>query len=76
MKKNVFSGLSDREMEVLRLFKTGLTNQEIADNLGLTLHTIKKFHMTNIYKKLGFERHGHKSRELMAFLCKCEAGSL
>jgi LuxR family maltose regulon positive regulatory protein len=44
--------LSERELEVLQLIAEGLTNQEIADRLYLSLHTIK-IHARNIYAKLG-----------------------
>ncbi|MCB0081536.1 MAG: response regulator transcription factor [Caldilineaceae bacterium] len=43
--------LSHRELEVLRLIAEGLTNQEIADKLYLSLHTVK-IHARNIYSKL------------------------
>ena len=44
--------LSERELEVLRLVAAGLSNQEIADQLFLTVGTIKR-HLYNIYSKLG-----------------------
>ena len=44
--------LSERELEVLHLITEGLTNQEIATRLFLTLNTIKT-HTRNIYSKLG-----------------------
>lgn len=44
--------LSERELEVLRLIAEGLTNQETANRLYLSLHTVKA-HAHNIYSKLG-----------------------
>jgi LuxR family maltose regulon positive regulatory protein len=44
--------LSARELEVLPLIAKGLTNQEIAARLYLSLHTVKA-HARNIYAKLG-----------------------
>jgi len=44
--------LSARELEVLDLIAAGLTNQEIAARLYLSLHTVKS-HARNIYAKLG-----------------------
>ncbi|HEY1039119.1 MAG TPA: LuxR C-terminal-related transcriptional regulator [Bacteroidia bacterium] len=48
-------GLSNREMEVLQLMSTGLSNQEIADKLFLSLPTIKT-HTGNIFIKLDVKR--------------------
>ena len=42
----------DREREILQLIADGLTNQEIATRLYLSLHTVKA-HARNIYGKLG-----------------------
>ena len=44
--------LSERELEVLGLVAEGLTNQEIARRLHISLSTVKG-HTTNIYGKLG-----------------------
>jgi LuxR family maltose regulon positive regulatory protein len=44
--------LSQRELEVLGLVATGLKNQEIADQLVISVATVKR-HLTNIYGKLG-----------------------
>jgi len=43
--------LSERELEVLRLFAEGLSNQEIAEKLIISLGTVKA-HSSNIYRKL------------------------
>ncbi len=43
--------LTPREMEVLQLVATGASNQEIADQLFITVRTVKK-HITNILGKL------------------------
>lgn len=46
--------LTEREREVLTLMVDGLSNQEIADRLFLSLGTVK-FHAGNIYSKLGVD---------------------
>lgn len=47
----IIEPLSGRELEVLRLIAEGLSNEEIAQRLVLSLHTIK-WHTSNIYSKL------------------------
>jgi LuxR family maltose regulon positive regulatory protein len=44
--------LSERELEVLQLISRGDSNQEIADQLVITLDTVKR-HVTHIFEKLG-----------------------
>jgi LuxR family maltose regulon positive regulatory protein len=44
--------LSERELEVLQLIAEGLSNQEVAQRLFITLGTVK-WHTSNIYGKLG-----------------------
>jgi DNA-binding NarL/FixJ family response regulator len=44
--------LTDREVEVLRLVSTGLTNRAIAGRLSLSEKTVAR-HLSNIFGKLG-----------------------
>jgi two-component system, NarL family, nitrate/nitrite response regulator NarL len=44
--------LSKRELEVVRCVGQGLTNQEIADRMGLSRHTIKNY-LFRVFDKLG-----------------------
>ena len=45
-------GLTPRELEVLEMISSGLTNAEAAKRLDLSIHGIK-FHLTEIYRRLG-----------------------
>lgn len=44
-------GLTQREIELLTQLKNGLTYEEIASNLHISYHTVRK-HIENIYRKL------------------------
>lgn len=46
------AGLSPREVEVLSLVTLGMSNQDIADRLFLTINTLKS-HIRQAYKKIG-----------------------
>jgi LuxR family transcriptional regulator, maltose regulon positive regulatory protein len=52
--QNLIEPLSDRELELLQLMAVGLSNQEIADRLFITLGTVKS-HANHIYGKLGVQ---------------------
>ncbi len=45
------AALTDRETDVLDLLAEGLSNQRIAERLGISPHTVK-FHIASIYDKL------------------------
>jgi two-component system, NarL family, nitrate/nitrite response regulator NarL len=45
------SGLTPRERELLTSLASGLTNQQIANQLSISLNTVK-FHLKNLYDKL------------------------
>ncbi|HET6947708.1 MAG TPA: response regulator transcription factor [bacterium] len=49
-----FSQLTPRQQEIVRMIGRGLKGEEIAEQLGLTLHTIR-FHRKNIARQLGLE---------------------
>ncbi len=44
--------LNARELEILRLFATAMSNQQIADRLVVARSTVK-WHINNLYAKLG-----------------------
>lgn len=46
------SGLSERELEIIELVATGLTNQEIALKLMISKRTVDN-HVSNIFTKTG-----------------------
>lgn len=59
-------GLSGREMEVLQLIAEGLSNQEIADRLFVSLPTVKT-HSSKLFEKLDVKRRTQaieKARQL------------
>lgn len=47
--------LSHRELEVLTLIVSGLSNQQISNELHISQNTVK-YHFTNIYLKIGVTR--------------------
>jgi DNA-binding CsgD family transcriptional regulator len=53
--------LTRRESEILALISQGLPNAEIARRLWISEQTVK-FHLTNIYRKLGVSNRTQASR--------------
>jgi len=65
-KINLESGLSEREFDALKLIAENLSNQEIANKLFISLHTVKT-HVKNILLKLEVDsriRASTKAKEL------------
>lgn len=54
LKNETMSDLTERELEVLNLIAKGCSNQEISDNLCISLNTVKT-HIKNIFQKLEVE---------------------
>ncbi|OBH79960.1 LuxR family transcriptional regulator [Mycobacterium scrofulaceum] len=54
--------LNAREIEILRLLDRGLSNQQIARNLGVTINTVK-WYLKGIFIKLGATRRGESVSE-------------
>ena len=54
-------GLTKREVEILRLASEGLSNDQIAKRIWVTVQTVK-FHLSNIYAKLGVSNRTAASR--------------
>ena len=65
--KSSLDCLSNTELNILKLVSEGKTNQEIADNLFISVHTVKK-HISNIFKKLNIKSRNdmRKFKELIS----------
>jgi DNA-binding CsgD family transcriptional regulator len=57
-------GLSDREMQLLKLAAGGLPTDEIAQELHITGHTVE-FHFRNIMSKMGARNRTHAVAQAM-----------
>jgi DNA-binding NarL/FixJ family response regulator len=56
--------LSAREVQVMQLMTAGMTNQQIAGRLCVTVHAVK-FHLASIYRKLDVN---NRTEAVVAFL--------
>ncbi len=63
--RSTYDELTAREREVLQLIGEGLTNQEIADRLGVSPHTVQT-HRVNIMNKLGL----HNRAQLVSYAAR------
>jgi LuxR family maltose regulon positive regulatory protein len=52
-----FEPLNDRELQILRLIAAGLSDRQIAEELYLSINTVKWYNR-QIYSKLGVHRRG------------------
>jgi DNA-binding NarL/FixJ family response regulator len=55
------AGLTRSELAVLRALSQGLLNKQIAQELSVTQQTVK-FHLTNVYRKLGVANRTEAAR--------------
>jgi two-component system, NarL family, response regulator NreC len=56
-------GLTERELEVVRLLASGHTNREIAEQLYISRRTVE-FHRANIRRKLGARSRAELTRHV------------
>ena len=54
-------GLTTREVEVLRLVSSGLTNRQLAEGIGVSTRTVDA-HLRSIYAKLGVKSRSAATR--------------
>jgi DNA-binding NarL/FixJ family response regulator len=60
------AGLTERELSILKAVAMGLSNQAIGKQLWVTEQTVK-FHLTNIYRKLGVSNRTEATRQAFKF---------
>jgi len=67
--KHLLSSITDREFDVLRLIYEGNTNNQIAQQLFLSLNTVK-VHLKNSYLKLDASSRTMAIARLREFITK------
>ncbi len=63
--RSSYDTVTPREKEILELIADGLTNEEIAEKLGLSVHTVQT-HRSNILEKLGL----HNRAQLVTYAAR------
>ena len=63
----VITALSKREMEIVRLAASGLSNSEVAQRLSLSEFTVKNY-LVRVYEKLGISTR----IELILYILSCD----
>jgi len=68
LNKSSLDNLSNTELNILKLISEGKTNQVIADELFISVNTVKK-HISNIFKKLNLtsRTEARKYKDLINF---------
>lgn len=54
---NAEDSISEQELKIIRLLVDGMSYQEVADNLNITINGVR-YHIKNIYKKLHINSKG------------------
>jgi DNA-binding CsgD family transcriptional regulator len=67
-------GLTSREAEILDLVASGLTNQQIADDLVLSIRTVER-HLATVYGKLGLRGRNARAAAVRYALQDAPQGS-
>ena len=62
IEEDKYMDLTDKEIDIVRLYAMGLTRQEIADKLDISLRTIAN-HLQNIYSKLDVKNYQEMIRK-------------
>jgi DNA-binding CsgD family transcriptional regulator len=68
--------LTPRELEVLQMIASGLTNAEAAKRMQLSVHAIK-FHLAGVYRRLGVTNRTEAAVTYLRFMSASpDAGTL